>query len=111
MNILQEAFDYSKNLEIENQLLKNEIARLKEVPAKPEIKPSKKAKDDSASDGGGSGKKKGGSKPGQHRKNKKNIEIHETIVVWPSSIPEGAKLKDRQEFTVQDIEIKNRNTR
>mgnify|MGYP001577458333 FL=1 len=109
MTVVQEAFDYSRKLEIENQDLRAEIARLKKVPGKPDIKESKKDDDQpNDSDKSGSGKKRGGSKKGKDRQSKGNIEIHETIVIRPPGIPEGAKLKDRKEFTVQDIEIKNR---
>ena len=112
LDVIQQAFDYARGIEIENQRLRDEIARLKEVPKKPEIKKGKdKDKDDNDSDAGGGSKKIGGSKKGEERQKKTNIDIHETIVIRPQGLPPGAKLLDRQEYIVQDIEIKNRNTR
>lgn len=108
---IQEAYDYARGLEAENQRLRDEIARLKQVPEKPEIKKGKDKDKDGGPASGGGGKKTGGSKKGEKRQKKTAIEIHETIVVTPKGLPPGAKLLDVQEYTVQDIEIKNRNTR
>lgn len=112
MSVVQEAFDYSRKLEIEVQELRSEIARLKNVPDKPNIKASKNNDEASqSSNSNESSKKIGGSEKGKSRQNKRAIEIHETIIIRPANIPKGAKLKDSKEFTVQDIEIKNKNTR
>lgn len=111
MEIFQEAMDYARGLESENQRLRDEIARLKKVPVKPDIKAGKKNEDKEDDQKPGGGGKIGGSKKGQERQKKGNIEIHETIVIRPQVIPPGAKLLDEQEYIVQDIEIKNKNTR
>lgn len=106
MSVVQEAFDYSRKLEIEVQELRSEIARLKNVPDKPNIKESKNNDEASqSSNSNESSKKIGGSEKGKSRQKKRAIEIHETIIIRPANIPEGAKLKDSKEFTVQDIEI------
>ncbi len=110
LDLIQQAFEYTRGVEAENQRLRDEIARLKSVPAKPELKKSKDSKDEDQSDGG-NGKKKGGSKKGKKWQKKTSIEIHDTVVVKPQGLPPGSKLLDQQEYTVQDIEIKNRNTR
>ena len=44
-------------------------------------------------------------------KNKKNIDIHEEIVVEPDNIPEGAVFVKYYEIEVQDIIFKPHNTR
>jgi hypothetical protein len=112
MDIIQQAMEYARVLEEENQRLRDEIARLKDVPEKPDIKKSKDKDESGDSEGdGGEGKPKGGSKKGGERQKKSSIEIHETVVIKPQGLPPGAKLLDVQEYTVQDIEIKNRNTR
>lgn len=109
VEIFQEAMDYARGLEAENQRLRDEIARLKKVPEKPNIKAGKDDDEDEPKSGGGG--KIGGSKKGQERQKKGSIEIHETIVIKPPVIPPGARLLDEQDYIVQDIEIKNKNTR
>ncbi len=108
MDIFQQAVDYTKGLEAEIQRLRDEIARLKEVPVKPDIKPGKDKENNKDDDKpkSGDGGKVGGSKKGEERQKKKDIEIHETIVIRPLGLPPGAKLLDEQEYIVQDIEIK-----
>ena len=87
------------------QLLRDEIARLKGQKPKPKIKPSKLE----------SGKKKQKKRGKQGRRGKRNktsqLEIHETVVVPPSEIPEGSRFKGYEDFTVQDIRIELHNTR
>ena len=103
VDLIQEAFDYARSLESEVQRLRDEIARLKQVPEKPEIKKGKdNDKDDEPKAGGG---KRGGSRKERRRQKKTAIEIHETKVIKPQGLPPGAKLLDVQEYTVQDIEI------
>lgn len=109
-DIIQQAMDYARGLETENQQLRDEIARLKQVPEKPDIKKGKNKDDDDEPRSGGSGKR-GGSRKERRRQKKTAIQIHETKVIKPQGLPPGAKLLDVQEYTVQDIEIKNKNTR
>lgn len=108
-DIIQQAMDFARGLEVENQQLRDEIARLKQVPEKPDIKKGKDKDDDEPKSGGGG--KRGGSRKDRRRQKKTAIQIHETKVIKPQGLPPGAKLLDVQEYTVQDIEIKNKNTR
>ena len=101
--------DHARGLEVENQQLRAEIARLKQVPDKPDIKKGKDKDDHEPKTGGGG--KRGGSRKDRRRQKKTAIQIHETKVITPQGLPPGAKLLDVQEYTVQDIEIKNKNTR
>lgn len=93
-------------LKEENQLLKDEIARLKGQKPKPKISPS-------TLEGSKSKKKNLDIKrPGSEKRGKKqSLTIQETIVIRPESIPEGSRFKGYQDFVVQDIEIKSRNIR
>lgn len=108
-DIIQQAMDYARGLEAEVQQLRDEIARLKQVPEKPDIKKGKNKDDDEPKIGDGG--KRGGSRKERRRQKKTAIQIHETKVIKPQGLPPGAKLLDVQEYTVQDIEIKNKNTR
>src|SRR4051812_33614871 len=93
VELFQEAMDYARGLEAENQRLKDEIARLKQVPEKPEVKKSK-GKDDDCPPGSGGGGKRGGSRAERRRQKKAGIQIHETIVIKPQGLPPDARLLD-----------------
>jgi len=90
------------------QELRDEIARLKGLQAKPKIKPSKledgKKKEK---------KKKKGNKSNRRGKRRKtrDLVVHQNIVVPPEDIPAGSRFKGYEDFTVQDLEIKLHNTR
>jgi hypothetical protein len=86
------------------QQLRDEVAELKKQKKKPKIKPSRLNK--------GKTKKSGDSKrPGSTKREKtKDLEIHETQVVEPPSVPKGSVFKGYRDFVVQDIDIKSRNT-
>jgi hypothetical protein len=109
-DLIQQVFGYARGLEEEIQRLRDEIARLKQVPEKPDIKKGKNKDEDDEPKSGGGGKR-GGSRKERRRQKKHGIQIHETKVIAPPGLPPGAKLLDVQEYTVQDIEIKNKNTR
>jgi hypothetical protein len=80
----------------EIQLLKDEIARLKGQKPRPKIKSSRLEKS--------SKKNKTKKRKKRPKKSKtKKIEIHEVIPIPPDDLPEGSKLKDYQDYIVQDI--------
>ena len=84
--------------------LKDEIAKLKGIKPKPNIKASNLDKNT---------EEKGptnGKRPGSAKRSKK-LEIDEEVVILPKEIPVGAKFKGYAEFIVQDIEIRTHNTR
>ncbi|MCF8070604.1 MAG: transposase [Desulfobacterales bacterium] len=89
----------------EIQLLRDEIARLKNQKPKPNIKPSRLEGNDRSN----KVKKKVRKKRTKKSKTQK-MEIHETIPIHPDSIPSGSKFKGYQEFIVQDLIIGNWNT-
>lgn len=87
----------------EIQLLRDEIARLKGQKPRPNIKPSRL---EAASKRSNTQKRKKRSKKSKTKK----IEIHEVVSIKPDNLPEGSKLKDHQEYIVQDLVIGNWNT-
>jgi Transposase IS66 family len=87
----------------EIQLLRDEIARLKNQKPKPKIKPSSL---ETTSNGSKTKKKKKRRKKSKTKK----IEIHEVVSIKPDNLSDGSKLKDYQEYIVQDIIIDSWNT-
>jgi hypothetical protein len=95
------------------QALKDEIATLKGEKPRPKIKPSTLNKDKGDESGEGSrghGKKKG--KRGKPlRKKTQELEIHQEVYIYPEYLPEGSVFKGYEDYVVQDIEIKPKNTK
>jgi len=85
----------------ENQLLRDEIARLKGEKPKPSIKPSvleprPKKETESLT-----------KRPGSAKRDKtRNLEIHETVKVKPENLPSGSTFKGYNDFVVQGLDIK-----
>ncbi len=87
----------------EIQLLRDEIARLKNQKPRPKIKPSRL---ETVSNRGRTKRRKKRPKKSKTKK----IEIHEVVSIQPDNLPDGSKLKDYQEYIVQDLIIGNWNT-
>ena len=88
---------------VEIQFLRDEIARLKGQKPRPNIKPSRLET--------ASKRSKTNQRKKRPKKSKtKKIEIHEVVSIKPDNLPEGSKLKDYQEYIVQDIVLGNWNT-
>ena len=87
----------------EIQFLRDEIARLKGQKPRPNIKASRLEK---TSQGNKVKKRKRRPKKSKTKK----IEIHEVVSIKPGNLPEGSKLKDHQEYIVQDIVLGSWNT-
>jgi len=85
--------------------LKAEIARLKKLPPKPKIRPSKLSKGDKGKGSGNSGKST------TSRKRKKKLTIHKTEIIKPDNLPKGSRLLGYEDYTVQDMVIQPCNTR
>jgi len=93
------------SLQEQIQILRDEIARLKNQKPKPKIRPSnlenrpdKKKK-----------KQKSGKRPGSSKRSK-DLPIHDIINVRPDNLPEDSRFKGYDCFTVQDIVIRPHNT-
>lgn len=92
----------------EVQLLRDEVARLKNQKPKPRIPPSKLEKE--------SRKKKDlDSKPKRSdsikREKTKNLTIHETVTITPEQIPQDSIFKGRRAYTVQGLRLELHNIR
>ena len=89
------------------QQLKDEIARLKNQPPRPDIKPSSLGKKKKRSKGSLRKKRAGSEK----RSKTAHLEIHKTKPIEPENIPVGSEFRSYNDFVVQDIVIKPLNTR
>jgi hypothetical protein len=91
-------------LKEQNQLLKDEIARLKNQNPKPKLKPSKLPKDP---------KPKSCAKGSTRKKKKKTamLKIDKVKRIAPEHIPEGSTFKGLNPYTVQGLQIAPFNTR
>jgi len=92
------------------QVLKDEIARLKGLKPKPNIKPSNL--EAGSRRRGKKGKKKKGKRPGSAKRFKtQKLLIHETVVVPPDNVPKGSRFKGYDDYTVQGLKFCAHNTR
>jgi hypothetical protein len=89
------------------QLLKDEIARLKNQPPRPKIKPSSLGKKKTRSAKSYPRKRAGSKKRSKTAK----LTIHRTKPIEPETIPAGSQFRYYRDFVVQDITIHPRNTR
>ena len=89
------------------QQLRDEIARLKNLPPRPDIKPSSLGKKKKRSKGSLRNKRAGSEK----RSKTTYLEIHKTKPIEPENIPVGSEFRSYKDFVVQDIVIKPLNTR
>ena len=94
----EQQFEIILTLKEENQLLKDEIARLKNQNPKPKIKPSKLAKDP---------KPKSSAKGSSQKKQKKTaaLKIDKVERIAPEHIPEGSTFKGLNPYTVRGLQI------
>jgi Transposase IS66 family len=106
LGIIRQLLDRVQELELTNQQLRDEIARLKGQKARPDIKPSRletPAKN--------AGEKKtrppGSAKPPQASE----LRIDRELSLALDDPPEGATLKGYEEYVVQDLIIKSETTR
>jgi len=95
------------------EVLETEVARLKKLPKKPNIRPSTLPKDDDDDDPGASGQGAGKTrgKSSKPYKRKKKLSIHHTQVIRPEDLPNGSRLLGYEDYTVQDLLIQPFNTR
>jgi len=92
--------------------LEAEVQRLKNLPPRPNIKPSaldQDRDDDDPPPGGGAS---GLSKRQRRRSGKRNkrLSIHRRVVINPEYLPSGSRFRGYRDFTVQDLLIAPLNT-
>ena len=89
------------------QQLKDEIARLKNQPPRPTIKPSSLGKSKKHTSNSSRSKRPGSKK----RSKTAQLKIHNTKPIEPDEIPTGSQFRYYKDFVVQDIVIQSCNTR
>lgn len=97
--LLIQALEEIARLKRENAALREEIARLKGLNGRPDIKPSgmeKKARPRS-------GKKDGRQKPRRRGSKNDKLVISDTKILKPDNVPEGSKFKGYENYVVQDL--------
>ena len=101
LNLAESHFEQIRLLKEQNQILRDEIARLKGQQGKPLVKPSKPAVDHSS--------EAHRRLPTVWQKKPKRDQIQMTRTIAPpldlTSLPEDAEFKGYEEFTVQDLKI------
>ncbi len=103
-----------QNQQVEIDVLKTEVAKLKKLPPKPKIRSSKLPKDDDNDNPTGhSGNKKSssGNGTGKSRKRKKKLNIHKTKIIKPDNLPKQSRFLGYQDYFVQELIIEPFNTR
>jgi len=111
---IEQQLELIQKQQAEIDALKAEVAKLKKLPPKPKIRPSKLPKDkDNNNPSGHSTKKKRNSNEGSNnsRKRKKKLIIHKTKIIKPDNLPEQSRFLGYQDYFVQDIMIQPYNTR
>ena len=97
--LIVQALEDNARLRAENAELREEIARLKGLKGRPQIKPSgmEQSTEPAA---------KGSRKIGRRGAKRTKFMIDETEVIKPATLPEGARLKGYEEFLVQDMIVR-----
>lgn len=101
-----ELLEENAQLVRENTCLRAEIARLKGLKGKPEIKPSKPSGMEKGS--GGSGASAEDSGRSRRRRGKSRAQPQERIVVKVQDVPPGSRFKGYERYVVQDLVLSTR---
>jgi hypothetical protein len=103
-SLLVQVLEDNARLKAENGELRDEIARLKGLKGRPQIKPSgMQAATEPAA--------KSGRKKGRRGSKRAKLTIDETAIVKAQNVPIGARFKGYEEFIVQDLVVQTRTTR
>jgi hypothetical protein len=97
--LLLRALEEISVLKAENAALREEIAHLKGLKGKPDVKPSGMEKNARPR----SGKKGGGRKSGRRGSKKDKLVINQTRFLKPDHVPEGSRFKGYEDYVVQDL--------
>lgn len=102
-SLLVQALEDIAGLKTENAELRDEIARLKGLKGRPQIKPS-------GMQAGTEPTTRTGRKKGRRGSKRAKLSITETTVIKAANVPAGARFKGYEEFVVQDLIIETRTT-
>ncbi len=97
--------------------LEAEVRRLKNLPPRPNIKPSALDKDRDDDDppppsaGATAANRRKRRRPRKRHKRNKRLPIHHTTVIEPEHVPPGSRFRGYRDFFVQDLIITPFNTR
>jgi hypothetical protein len=107
LGIIRQLLDRVAQLEETNQQLRDEIAKLKGLKPRPDIKPSLLEATPKPKTG-----QEGGKRPGSAKRPKTaELHIHHEMPLHVENLPEGAKFRCYESYMVQELLIKNENTR
>ncbi len=104
--LLLRALEEISALKLENAALREEIARLKGLKGKPDIKANIKPSGMEKKARSRLGKKTGGKKPGGRGTKNDKLVIDETRILAPDSVPEGSKFKGYETYVMQDLIVR-----
>jgi Transposase IS66 family len=107
LGIIQQLLDRVAQLEETNQQLRDEIAKLKGLKPRPDIKPSLLEATQSQTEKPNDGKRPGSAK----RPKTTELFIHHEVRLHPKDLPNGATFRCFESYVVQELIIKNENTR
>jgi hypothetical protein len=107
LGIMRQIVDRVTQLEEDNQLLRDEIARLKGLKPRPDIKPSILEGTQPKTP-----KQEGSKRPGSAKRPKTaELHIHQEVPLHPQGLPVGATFRGFEPYVVQELIIENKNTR
>jgi hypothetical protein len=107
LGIIRQLLDRIQQLEETNQQLRDEIAILKGLKPRPEIKPSQLETSAPKTE-----RQQGEKRPGSAKRPKTSeLTIHREVVLHPKDLPPGATLKGYEAYVVQELIIKTENTK
>jgi hypothetical protein len=106
LGMLRELQDRVGQLEQDNQHLRDEIARLKGLPLRPQLRPSLLEAPPKAV------RPLGRPRPGSAKRPKTaELHIHHEQTLHPQDLPPGARLRGYEPYVVQELRLESENTR
>src|SRR6266849_3140118 len=107
LGIIRQLLDRVRELEESNQLLRDEVAKLKGQKPRPDIKPSRLEATQPKTKG-----QEGSKRPGSAKRPKtEELFIHHERKLHHEDLPEGATFRCYEPYVVQELIINNENTR
>ncbi len=105
--IIRQLLDRIRELEVTNQELRDQVAKLKGQKPRPDIKPSRLEDSKPKTEGAEGGKRPGSAK----RPKTAELHIHHEVPLHADPLPAGATFRCYEAYVVQELIIKNENTR